>query len=112
MSEEIKKRYKIHWVGRCQYDGSDKVWGWFTYLGTDSGTSRERQCSYVFWAATGKTLQFKKHTKGSYDMRRLVQTKTERKYQQITVEELESHWVNFFESMNDKFFFHLLADNI
>lgn len=112
MSEEIKKRYNIHWVGRCCYEGSDKVWGWFTYLGADTDTTRELPYSYVFWAATGKTLQFKKHGRNRYEMQRLVRTKMDRKYKEITLEELESHWSDFYSSMNDKFFFHLLADDI
>lgn len=109
MINDIKNRYKINWVGRCQYNGYDKMWGWFHYRGPDNLSHVTQTNSYVFWADTGKTLQFKKHSTGIHQIRRLIQLKLSRNYVQISNDDLESCWEHFYDSLNDKFFFHLLT---
>lgn len=111
----LGSRYSIQWVGRCCYSSdtgkSDKVWGWFTYIDPTNPKAKPAY-AYVFWGATGKTLSFKRHENRYYSMKRLVDSKVNRKYRQVTVEELDSLWENLYETINNKFIFHLLANDI
>jgi hypothetical protein len=120
-------RYDIHWVGRCHFDDNgvdhDKVWGWFFYKDSSSSEpvitkSKSRfhksfpdHC-YVFWARRGKTPNFKKHTYNEWNIRSLVNKKLERKYVQITNDELLELWPNLYEDFDNKFIMHILAENL
>lgn len=119
----LSKQYAIQWVGRCQYDTSDKLWGWFYYVPTNDEKPkdlnprgnflRSLEYCYVFWGATGKTLRFKRHPNLPYQMASLVRSKVDHKYNQITVSEFEQFWSNdIYDTINNKFVFHLLADDI
>lgn len=112
----LKDRYDIKWVGRCRYDTSDKIWGWFLYVDpTTSGLRGSPTYAYVFWGPTGKTLSFKRHGYSSRNLDKLVRSKIDRKYSQITSQELCSLWKgedNLYETINNKFIFHLLANDI
>lgn len=115
-------RYDIKWVGRCQFDNSDKVWGWFVYNDPTAAPlpkarnrweeEQQTKYCYVFWGPTGKTLQFKRHEHSRWQIDRLVTQKTERKYVSISVDELNRLWDNLYETLNNKFVFHLLANDI
>jgi len=111
----LSSRYSIQWVGRCQFTSdatrSDKVWGWFLYVDPTDPSSKSRY-AYVFWGATGKALHFKRHENSPYSMKRLVRSKIDRKYQEISVSDLESLWDDLYETINNKFIFHLLANDI
>jgi hypothetical protein len=112
----INNRYDVKWVGRCRYDGSDKIWGWFFYIDpTISGSALTQSYAYVFWGPTGKTLSFKRHPYSRWEIDRMVGKKINRKYSQITEKEFISLWNgedNLYEIVNNKFIFHLLANDI
>jgi hypothetical protein len=111
----LSARYAIQWVGRCQFKSdtarSDKVWGWFLYVNPTEPSARSRY-AYVFWGATGKALNFKRHDNNTYSMKKLVRSKIDRKYQEITTAELESLWSDLYETMHNKFIFHLLVNDV
>lgn len=109
-----KNRYDIKWVGRCTYEGSDKVWGWFVYNDPTANeiTNRRPEKAYTFWAATGKTPSFKKHPFGEWEMNKLVHKKKDRKYEEISSQNLLSLWPTMYDDFDYKFIFNLLADNI
>lgn len=107
------KRYLIKWVGRCQYDNHDKIWGWFYYFqqGYKNSSDMQNIC-YAFWARTGKSPSFKKHEYNRWTLNRMVSQKQEKKYELITIAELEKIWPSFYTDLENKFVFHLLSENI
>lgn len=106
-------RYDLQWAGRCQYDIHDKIWGWFFYQDpTASPNPRGAQSCYVFWAKTGKTPSFKKHSYTRWEIGKLVQTKTDRKYVELSIEDLLKLWPTLYEDLDNRFIFHLLAENL
>lgn len=125
VSDVINDRYQIGWVGRCKWSSdstdTDKIWGWFFYLDPTSPlptTSKPKngsthRYSYVFWGRTGKNLNFKRHAYSPWAMNSLVENKKNNsKYSQITVDEFKALWLDLFDTMHNRFIFHLLADNI
>jgi len=112
----LKHRYDIKWVGRCCYDRSDKVWGWFWYLDPTMSDHRfSPQHAYVFWGPTGKNLSFKRHVYYGRTMDKMVRTKIDRKYNQIDLPRFCALWNGeeaLYETINNKFVFHLLANDI
>ena len=114
IENQLASRYDIKWIGRCTYETSDKVWGWFFYKDptqSNSSNLKHNYC-YVFYAATGKTPSFKRHQGGNWAMEKLQKQKIDRKYQKITVDELVKLWPNLYDDLNNKFIFHLLANDI
>lgn len=108
-------RYDLQWVGRCRYDEYDKIWAWFFYqdpLAKLSNDKYQVRPAYVFWAKTGKTPSFKKHSYSSYNMIQLVKSKIDRKYIQISVEDTIDLWPTIYKDLDDRFIFHLLAENL
>lgn len=108
-------RYDVKWVGRCQYDVSDKIWGWFYYrdpTSSPSGPIEREKWAYVFWGPTGKTLQFKRHPNDPWSMKKMVRTKIDRKYVEITPTEFDGLWTDLYDTIHNKFIFHLLANDI
>lgn len=107
-----KDRYLIKWVGRCQYDTHDKIWGWFKYFqfGYNTITDIQPVC-YTFWARTGKAINFKTHQFDSWRMARLVNQKTSKSYKKISESELEAIWPSFYDDIELRFVFHVLSHN-
>jgi len=104
----VHPRYDIRWVGHCQYDNSDKIWGWFIY-NDPTADKKAVTKSYAFWARTGKTPSFKVHTYSTWNMDKLVREKKDRKYNEITVEKLVGLWPSFFEDIDNRFIFFMLV---
>jgi len=107
-----KTRYDIRWVGHFNKDTSDKIWGWFYFHGSDKLTTEKPYHCYVFWARTGKTPSFKKHVYNRYRIRQLEEKKMQGAYKKISVDELLTLWPTFYEDIEKKFIFHILADDI
>lgn len=108
-----EKRYDIKWVGHCTFDDSDKIWGWFTYNDPTVSTNAPKPShAYVFWARTGKSPFFKKHINSDYGLRRLQEKKEERNYHEITTARLIDMWPSLYEDVNNKFVFHMLANDL
>jgi hypothetical protein len=106
-------RYDIKWIGHCSFDDSDKIWGWFIYNDpTVTLNSNRPVYAYVFWARTGKTLSFKKHSYSDYTMRKLQKKKEERSYHEINKSQLVQMWPSLYEDLNNKFIFHILANDL
>jgi len=105
----VKNRYKIEWVGRCVYDTSDKIWGWFTYNDPTVTDNLNHRYSYVFWASTGKTIQFKKHEYREWSMGDLVCKKKARNYNKIDIVQMLNIWPSFYEDLDNKFIFFMLV---
>jgi hypothetical protein len=105
-------RYLIQWVGRCTYDTSDKVWGWFYHLDFEQDPNRfdrtKHKYCYVFWGATGKTMSFKKNY--THAMTKLRQKKTSNHYQEISLDTFSSFWPDIKSSWNDRFILYLLSN--
>lgn len=106
-------RYLIKWVGRCKYDNHDKIWGWFFYFqqGYSSVNDKQPIC-YTFWSRTGKTPSFKKHEYNKWVLQRYINKKKDNSYANITVKELEMIWPSIYKDLENRFVFHILADNI
>ena len=106
-----QQRYLIKWVGRCQYDEHDKIWGWFYYFwqGFSNYTDAQPVC-YSFWARTGKTISFKKHDFNKWSMNRLVRQKQDKKYSQLAHIGLEEIWPSFYIDIEERFIFFLLKE--
>lgn len=108
-------RYDIQWVGRCCYENHDKIWGWFFYQDPLAKPTNDRyqiRPAYAFWAKTGKTPNFKKHQYSQYNMNKLVLSKIDRKYLQISVDDTISLWPTIYEDLDNKFVLHLLIGNL
>jgi len=106
----IYHRYDIKWVGHCKFDNSDKIWGWFLYNDpTSSDYKKTSTSAYAFWAATGKTPNFKRHSYTSWTMDKLVREKKNRKYNEIAVEKVLELWPSVYEDINNRFVFYLLV---
>jgi hypothetical protein len=110
----IDSRYEFNWIGRCTFDTSDKVWGVFWYHDPTLARqdSSKHSNAYVFWARTGKNISFKKHPNSTWNIRELIQKKSDRKYVQIRINDLIDIWPNVIEDINNAFIFHLLANDI
>lgn len=116
----LNDRYVFQWAGRCQFQSeterSDKVWGWFYYKDPTASKSftstSDYPFAYVFWGPTGKTLKFKKHINSTYDLNGMTRKKIVHKYEQIGFANLVSLWEDLHETVNNKFIFHLLANDI
>lgn len=105
-------RYLIKWIGRCQYDTSDKVWGWFYHLDSANGKSAAAQkYCYVFWGPTGKTLSFNRKANSTFDLLALQRAKISRQYQPIDLDTFCSFWPNIEESWTNRFVFYLLSNS-
>ena len=108
-----KNRYLIRWVGRCQYDTHDKIWGWFFYFQEGYKTSNITQpICYTFWARTGKSPSFKKHDFSKWTMNRLVDQKVSRSYESINIETLEQIWPSFYNDIETRFMFYILSESV
>lgn len=107
------RRYLIKWAGRCKYDAHDKIWGWFFYLQQGYDNANVSQpIFYTFWARTGKTPSFKRHSYDRWTAKRLVSKKQERHYQDISVKELEQIWPTFWSDIENRFIFYLMSEKV
>lgn len=106
------KRYLIKWVGRCQYDNHDKIWGWFYYFQHGYSKSSDIQpVCYTFWARTGKAISFKKHDYNRWTLNRIVRQKEDKSYKPITLDHLNEIWPSFYHDIENRFIFFILSDN-
>lgn len=105
-------RYIIQWVGYCEFE--NKIWGHFVYKDPSQGLEPKyiMKTTYAFWAKINKTPSFKRHIFSKWDMDRMVKKKISNRYVPISTEELEKMWSNFYNDLDSRFIFHLLADNL
>lgn len=98
---ELKWRY-IGWCNETDRKGSkhDKVWASFT-LGTDI---------YCCWGARGKTVNFKKHD--SIWALEDVERSKRKKYDTVSESKILSIWPDFYDSVEQRLCFCVLANRI
>lgn len=70
---------EIDWVGYCDRDGSDKIWG----------ICGDEHDSYTFWCRRGKTVKAKVYHGFSIDQRDLIRTKEDRGYWKVPMHQLD-----------------------
>lgn len=109
VSNMTHPRYNIQWVGHCQFDNSDKIWGWFFYNDPTVQQQGTAKTAYAFWSRTGKTPSFKRHAYSSWTTSKLVKEKVDRKYKEINIEKLVEMWPSFYEDIDNRFVFYMLV---
>lgn len=94
----------------CNANRSDKVWGYF-YVGDGAVTATFLwdKPVFVFWGARGKALQFKEHVL-SNDLVTLKHSKQRKGYDPIGNAEFLDLCPNFYEEVDNKLTFVILAD--
>jgi hypothetical protein len=105
------ERFAFNWIGRCQYDNHDKIWGWFFYFQHESDRKTQNKC-YSFWSRTGKTPSFKTHQYNKWEMKRLVSSKKDKGYNNIDLTDLNKLWPTFYDDIENRFVLHILKDSI
>jgi hypothetical protein len=102
----------IGWCNEIDRDGHkhDKIWGYFT---TDASAGYGAPC-YIFWGARDKknTLRFKEDfIHGALEQ--LARQKQDKKnYNRITEKKLLEIWPDFYDQMEMKLTFAVLANKV
>lgn len=89
---------------------SDKIWGYFV-VGKETAPTWPPQSCYIFWGARGKTMNFKKDVLGR-ELRKLESQKENKGYVQITEDKLLKIWPNFYDNLEGRLSFCMLASKI
>lgn len=102
------------WIGWCNEDNHDKVWGYFYRPTPDAnrycGGSYGRNCC-VFWARRGKAMQFKSNVTG-HELDKLMQSKLKKGYDKISQPKLFEIWPTFIAEAEGKLMWDVLAGKI
>lgn len=69
----------VDWVGYCDSDGSDKIWG----------ICCDEHDSYTFWCRRGKTVKAKAYNEFRTDRRDLIRSKEDKGYWKVPMPELD-----------------------
>jgi hypothetical protein len=108
---------KFGFIGWCNEDNHDKVWGYF-YRPTpryDAAPEYEKRwigrniC--IFWAARGKAMRFKADITG-HELQKLVSSKLNKGYIQITEQKLFEIWPTFIQEAEAKLMWEVLAGKV
>jgi len=96
---------KFSYIGHCTEPtkaggNSDKIWAGFTVNDTH----------YACWGALGKTVNFKKHD--SLWSLSTVRRSKEKKYVEVDEAKLLSIWPDFYEAVESRLCYCILADKI
>jgi hypothetical protein len=101
MSSELLNFTYIGWCNDTKNGvTSDKVWASFTV----------NNSHYACWGARGKTVNFKKHD-SAWSLGQ-VQRKKENEYKEVDESKLLEIWPDFYESVEMRLSFCILADKI
>lgn len=108
---------KFGFIGWCNEDNHDKVWGYF-YRPTpayDEAKTNNRlwiqRNVCVFWARRGKAMQFKADTTGHH-LTKLVESKLKKGYDAISENKLFEIWPTFIQEAEAKLMWEVLAGKI
>ena len=101
-------------IGWCNEDNHDKIWGYF-YRPTDT-KGRYVTHSYgwnccVFWAARGKAMHFKADVTG-HELEKLVRSKLKKGYQKISQPKLFEIWPSFITEAEGKLMWDVLSGKV
>ena len=99
---------QILYASWCNEKGHDKVWGYFAVSETAGPMDWWDKPVFVFWGARGKSLQLKEHTMGD-DLLTLKRSKQRKKYQAIENEKFLEICPNFYDEVDSKLTFAILA---
>lgn len=92
---------KFGWIGHCQRDRSDKIWGWVY-----TGSVWRESTVHVFWGRRGKTMSFKTET--SLQAQKTAIAKERKGYDSISSDELLRLWPDFMETVEPRLTMHVL----
>lgn len=108
---------KFGFIGWCNEDNHDKIWGYF-YRPTPEWESANPSNRYwiqrnvcVFWARRGRAMQFKADITG-YDLNKLVDSKRKKGYAEISEKKLMEIWPTFVQEAEAKLMWEVLAGKI
>lgn len=96
---------KFGWIGYCERDRSDKIWGWL-FTQSDPRSLQSDTTVHVFWGRRGKTLSFKADTASSAI--KTAEAKNRKGYDRISRDELMELWPDFTEMVEPKLMMHVL----
>ena len=101
MSSNLEFKY-IGWCCETDSKGSkhDKIW-----LGFELNSQY-----YAAWGARGKTVNFKKH-ESHWSLNDVIETK-QKKYDEVSETKLLEVWPDFYEVVESRLVFCMLADKI
>ena len=103
-------------IGWCNEDNHDKVWGYFYRPSPDAEGKRwisknDGWNCCVFWARRGKAMQFKGNVTGN-ELDKLRNSKLNKGYRKITAEKLLEIWPTFIEEAEAKLMWDVLAGKV
>jgi hypothetical protein len=101
---------RIYFAGRNTKPGHDKVWGYCFLADEGQMTPRSGQKVFVFYGATGKAFTVKQHEQ-SWELINLKQSKERKGYRQIGTDDVLALYPNFWDDMERKLTFVILADD-
>lgn len=82
------------WIGWCQQDNHDKVWGVIQLTEPDRFFPYESNC-LVFWGRRGKRLQTKVSRISEADAQHLINSKRNRGYEAVRRDQLKTVYPEF-----------------
>lgn len=101
----------IGWCNKVECDGSkhDKIWGYFS----PTDDHEPYQKVYVFWGARGKknTIHFKADV-FDYNLGKLTDKKKDKGYRSINEAKLLEIWPTFYNDVEMKLCFDVLANKV
>jgi predicted DNA-binding WGR domain protein len=100
--------YRFGWIGYCERDGSDKIWGWL-FTQTEPRSLKAGSVVHVFWGRRGKTLNFKSDT--ASNAMKTAESKNRKGYDRINEDEFRSLWPDFDEMCQTKLTWHVLKSD-
>jgi hypothetical protein len=103
-------------IGYCNEDNHDKVWGYFyrpttVTKGAWWPTKGNGWNCCIFWGRRGKAMQFKADVTGS-ELDKLVRTKLNKGYKHINSDKLDEIWPTFELDASMKLTFEVLAGKV
>lgn len=102
-------------IGWCSEANHDKIWGFFDNGPPEvNGVYHSVQRVYIFWGARGKknTIHFK-HGVYDQELKKLRDQKVYKKgYREINKDQLLKIWPTFFDDVDMKLCFDVLANRV
>lgn len=97
--------FEFKWIGRCQYDNIDKIWGVFRI----KDRNKKPITWYAFWAVPGKRISISSHS-STYVIENLISKKESKGYKKITKDDLEIIFHNLYEHLEQSYIFKKLSE--
>lgn len=101
----MNTNFEFKWIGRCQYDNVDKIWGVFRI----KDGNKKPTAWYAFWAVPGKRISISSHS-SVYVIESLISKKGASGYKQIAKRDLEQIFSNLYENLEQSYIFIKLSE--